>query len=219
MCAASQTPSALTDFVHGRVPRAVREQQIVGVAEELFAERGYHEVSMEEIARRVGITKPVVYDYFGSKEGLYLACLGRAGDRLYARMEAAVRSEETPDRQLHAGALAFFGFAEEHREAWTVLFEEVPGRSGELVAKGAAIREQQAGLITRLMLDSARDLGVDPDPSEVEATAHALVGAGEALAMWWRAHPEIGKETVALRLVNFAVPGLNWLLGEERWEP
>jgi AcrR family transcriptional regulator len=219
MCAASQSPAAPADFAHGRVPRAVREQQIVAVAEELFAERGYHAVSMEEIARRVGITKPVVYDYFGSKEGLYLTCLGRAGDRLYERMEAAVRSEETPDRQLHAGALAFFTFAEEHREAWAVLFEETPGRSGELVARAAAIRQQQAGLITRLMLDSALDLGVDPDRSEVEATAHALVGAGEALAGWWRDHPEVKRETVALRLVNFALPGLNWLLGQQRWEP
>jgi len=60
--------TSVEDYAHGRVPRAVRERQLLELAEELFAERGYGGASMEELARRAGVTKPVVYELFGSKE-------------------------------------------------------------------------------------------------------------------------------------------------------
>src|SRR4029079_1356389 len=65
----------IEDFRHGRVPRVVRERQLAELGEELFAERGYAKASMDELARRAGVTKPVIYELFGSKEGLFRACL------------------------------------------------------------------------------------------------------------------------------------------------
>ena len=70
------------DFKHGRVPRPVRERQLLELAEELFAERGYAGASMDELARRAGVTKPVVYELFGSKDGLFGACVDRSIERL-----------------------------------------------------------------------------------------------------------------------------------------
>ena len=72
----SESALQVTDFQHGRVPRAVRERQLLELAEELFAERGYAGTSMDELCRRAGVTKPVVYELFGSKDGP-LPCLPR----------------------------------------------------------------------------------------------------------------------------------------------
>ena len=202
-----------------RVPRAVREREMVEVAGALFAERGFHATSMDEIALRSGVSKPMVYDYFGSKEGIYLACVERAEQELIATMERAVAAETAPDRQLWAGATAFFTFVEEQREGWSVLFDDAPAKGGAFAEAAARIRRRQAQVIGRLMSDSAAAAGAQLEAEEIDAVAHALVGAGEAMAMWWREHQEVEREVVVLRLVNFALLGLGSLLAGERWRP
>src|SRR5919198_3208351 len=106
-------------FPRGRTPRAVREAQMVAAAERLFAERGYHGVSMDQIAAASGITKPMLYDYFGSKEGLFLACVERARGRLFEEIAGAVRGADEAEDALRAGAEAFLAFADEQRQTWT----------------------------------------------------------------------------------------------------
>src|SRR5512132_657322 len=82
------------DFRHGRVPRAVRERQLVELGEELFAERGFAKASMDELARRAGVTKPVIYELFGSKDGLFEACLEGLAMRLAESIAEAARGAE-----------------------------------------------------------------------------------------------------------------------------
>src|SRR5918997_3445843 len=94
--------------VRTRVPRAVREQEMLNVAEAAFAQRGYGAVSMQDIAVRCGISKPMVYAYFGSKEGIYLACIERARTDLYDAVVRAVARSTEPDERLWLGALPFF---------------------------------------------------------------------------------------------------------------
>src|SRR5438270_106902 len=77
-----------------KVPRAVRERQMLDVAGRVFALRGFHAASIEEIAEGAGISKPMIYNYFGSKEGLYYAYIELAGQRLLDRMALAVESVE-----------------------------------------------------------------------------------------------------------------------------
>src|SRR5918997_6263133 len=96
-----------TAYRRGRTPRAVREAQMVAAAERLFSERGYHGVSMDAIAAASGISKPMLYEYFGSKEGLLLACVERARGRLFEEIAAAVRQADTPEKALRAGIEAF----------------------------------------------------------------------------------------------------------------
>src|SRR5918992_2726204 len=166
-------------YRHGRTPRAVREAQMVAAAERLFAERGYHGVSMDAIAAATGISKPMLYDYFGSKEGLFLACVERARGRLFDPGATAVREGDGAEASLRAGIEAFLVFANEQRETWTVLFGE-GGRFGEAAA---SIRAEQAGLIAQLL----RELPGwtrEPDAEELDAMAHAFVGAAEAIAFW-----------------------------------
>src|ERR1044072_6325922 len=89
-------------YRRGRTPRAVREAQMVAAAERLFSERGFHGVSMDEIAAVSGITKPMLYDYFGSKEGLFLACMERARGRLFEAIGGAVRGAEGAEEAFRA---------------------------------------------------------------------------------------------------------------------
>src|SRR5204863_9143433 len=127
----------LDDPQRGRrkLPRAVREGQILDVAGRVFAARGFHEASMDEIAEGAGISKPMIYSYFGSKEGLYFAYIELAGQRLLARMAEAARGVDDSqgfdaERRLLASSLAFFAHVDERREEWAVLFGEFATRSG-----------------------------------------------------------------------------------------
>src|SRR6476469_3658547 len=93
-----------------RLPRDDRKAQTLAAAHELFAERGYADVTMEEIAAAVGVTKPLLYNYFGNKERLYIACMERAGNALSATVAEAVGATSSPGEALGAGVRAFFAF-------------------------------------------------------------------------------------------------------------
>src|ERR687897_1039000 len=96
----------IEEFRHGRVPRPARERQLVELGEQLFAERGFAKASMDELARRAGVTKPVVYELFGSKEGLFRACLEGLALRLAEQIAEAARAEQDPEGRLRAGGPA-----------------------------------------------------------------------------------------------------------------
>jgi len=88
---------------HGRVPKAVRQEQLLDVAEALFTRDGYEYTSIEEVARQAGVTRPIIYNPYGSKEGLYLACVQRAQTACEAAMAEAFASTNDPRTQLERG--------------------------------------------------------------------------------------------------------------------
>src|SRR5436305_2191604 len=112
----------------GRLPRSVREQQMLDAAVAVFSAAGYHAASMDEIAERAGISKPMVYAYLGAKEELFIACVHREGTRLMESIVAAAGSGLPPDEQLWRGLRAFFGFVGQHREGWSVLYRQARGQ-------------------------------------------------------------------------------------------
>jgi AcrR family transcriptional regulator len=195
----------IEDFRHGRVPRAVRERQLVGLGEELFAERGFAKASMDELARRAGVTKPVIYELFGSKEGLFRACLEGLALRLAEQIAEAARGADEaegppdPEARLRAGGLAFLRFAQENRVAYELLYE---GRFSEAAA---SVRRRQAALILELMREMAPE---DVDARELELAAHAVNSAYEGVAHWMWDHPEIEVERLADWTVELLLPGL-----------
>src|SRR5664279_2609868 len=111
-------------FTRSRLSRTDRMEQTLGAAHELFAERGYAAVKMDEIAAAVGVTKPLLYNYFGNKEQLYIACMERAGEALTETVAASIAASESPGDALGAGVHAFFAFLDSDRAAWAVLFDE-----------------------------------------------------------------------------------------------
>ncbi|HET8820444.1 MAG TPA: TetR/AcrR family transcriptional regulator [Thermoleophilaceae bacterium] len=189
----------IEEFRHGRVPRAVRRRQLVELGEELFLERGFAKASMDELARRAGVTKPVIYELFGSKEGLFNACLEGLALRLATQIADAARAGTDPESRLRAGGLAFLRFATENRVAYELLYE---GRFSEAAAK---VRRRQATLILELMREMAPD---HVDPRELEVAANAVNSAYEGVAHWMWDHPDIPLETLADWTVELLLPGL-----------
>jgi AcrR family transcriptional regulator len=189
----------IEEFRHGRVPREVRRRQLVELGEELFLERGFAKASMDELARRAGVTKPVIYELFGSKEGLFNACLEGLALRLATQIADAARAGTDPESRLRAGGLAFLRFASENRVAYELLYE---GRFSEAAA---TVRRRQATLILELMREMAPD---DVDPRELEVAANAVNSAYEGVAHWMWDHPDIPLETLADWTVELLLPGL-----------
>jgi AcrR family transcriptional regulator len=194
--------STIADFPHGRVPRAVRERQLLELAEALFAERGYAGASMEELARRAGVTKPVVYDVFGSKEGLYLACVERSAEQLRTAVTEATRAAAGVEGKLREGGLAFLRFAVEHRMSWDVIFLSPDGRFAD-AAQG--IRRRQAALVAELFAETAEQ---DVDAAALDVIVTFVNGGYESLAGWAFEHPDTPLEDLADLFVALLAPGL-----------
>jgi len=191
------------DFKHGQVPRAVREQQLLELAEALFAERGYAGASMDELARRAGVTKPVVYELFGNKERLFGVCVDRSVERLATAIAAAVHAEDEPEARLRAGGLAFIRFAASNRATFDLM-----SMGGSFAEKARAVRESQAELVRGLMAEMAAE---GTDPRELEVAAHAVNAAYEGVAHWMWAHPDVDIERIADWIAELLIPGLRRL--------
>jgi len=183
-------------------------EQTLSAAHLLFAERGYAAVTMDEIAAAVGVTKPLLYNYFGNKERLYIACMERAGDALIATIAGAVSATANPGDALGAGVRAFFSFLDSDRSAWAVLFDETLPQAGEVFDRVAAYRGQIVDLVSASLLAQIPMRRREGAKVEVEALSTALLGASEALARWWLRTEAITAEDAAALLVSTVEPGL-----------
>jgi AcrR family transcriptional regulator len=202
----------VASYPHGRVPREVRERQILALAEQLFAERGYQDTSMDELARRAAVSKPIIYSLIGNKDELYRRAFESAAAELAERVADAARDPSDLAAMLRATANAFFEFIDQHRGAWRML---VDSSAGKLAAYVDEIRAGQARFTAELLAARAAEEGRAVDTAALDATAHMLNGAYEMLARWWNEHPEVGTDTLAEWLVQFALPGLEAITRDE----
>jgi AcrR family transcriptional regulator len=203
-----------------RMPRTQREALMLKVAYRAFAEQGYGGVSMNELAQRAGVTKPMLYAYFGSKDGLYAACVRAMVKPNLNALSEAVRPGLAPDRQLWAGILAQLTLIEENREEWRVFVREALARGGAPAAAVAEGRRKIVALLTEMLERSLREqTGGAPAREEIELQATALQGAVEAIAAWWEEHPAEAKEALALRVMNFAWQGFANIINGRVWLP
>lgn len=199
-------------YRRGRVPRAVRAEQLLDLAERLFAERGFHAASMDELARRAGVSKPVIYDHFGSKEQLFATCVRRTGEVLADRVARAVREDSDPRARLRAGSIAYFRFLEEQFQAWVVLFADEEVRDARFAAEASRIRRRQSDLMISLIAEAAGTAPGHKGRARLEAMTLAIAGAYESLSVWWHEHPEVAPEELADWLLDLIWPGLEQLI-------
>jgi AcrR family transcriptional regulator len=183
-------------------------EQTLNAAHELFADRGYAAVKMDEIAAAVGVTKPLLYNYFGNKEQLYIACMERAGDSLTEAISAAIAGSATPGDALGAGVRGFFVFLDSDRAAWAVLFDETLPQNGEVAERVAAYRRHILDLVSGSMLAQLPQSRRGAARIEIEALSAALLGASEALARWWLRSEALSAEDAADLLISTIEPGL-----------
>ncbi|MEV6104126.1 TetR/AcrR family transcriptional regulator [Streptomyces sp. NPDC051940] len=207
----------MSDKVRRRLPREVREQQIIDAGIQVFSKRGYHAAVVDEIADLAGISKPMVYLYFGSKEGLFIACIRREGERITADFQHAAGAAPDAESQLWAGLSAFFAFVAGHRDGWVVLYRQAPEMGGDVAAE---VNRQRASVMTAVAALVAHGMnGSQLPPGEAEFVAHALVGAADSLTDWMERHPGESAERVTVRLMNMVWVGMRNVLDGEAWAP
>ncbi|MEA2269433.1 MAG: hypothetical protein QOC64_2043, partial [Solirubrobacteraceae bacterium] len=172
------------------------------------AERGYAAVTMGEVAAAVGVTKPLLYAYFGNKERLYLECMRPAGDAMLQTVVDAIAPTSTPTEALRSGIHAFFAFIDEDRSAWRVLFDETLPSSGEIARRVGQYRERLGDLVTAALLAQIPARGGSRARTEVAALSAGLLGAAEALGRWWLRTGAIPADEAAELLITTVDPGL-----------
>ena len=179
---------------------------MIQVAEEVFAEHGYAAASMDDIAERVGVSKPMLYEYFRSKERLLLACIAQSRAELREVTEQAVVGATSAEEALRRGLHAFFVHIRERRQAWSLLRHEMSLIGSSASEEIEATRRQQTDLIAKLMAGYF-DAG---SPLRVEAAAEFVVGACERLAIWCERHDDVTPD----RATDYAMDVLWTGLGE-----
>jgi len=107
-----------------RLPRAVREQQMLDAAVQMFSANGYHETSMDAIAAQADISKPMLYLYYGSKEELFAACLGRELTRFVETIRADIDLKQSPHELLRRTILSVLHYIDANRASWIVLYTQ-----------------------------------------------------------------------------------------------
>jgi AcrR family transcriptional regulator len=199
----------------------VREREMLAVAAREFGRRGFNGASMDLIAAAAGISKPMLYSYFGSKEGLFVAAAEAAGERLRKRVRAVVEVPGlAPDRRLWAGFLEVFAFVEDHRDAWLALYPSGEVASGPVGPGARRARDAMAHLLAELFRSTALEAGMGEQAAEqTEMLAHAVTGATIASASWWLEQRDEPKELAALRLMNLVWNGFGGLMEGRLWTP
>jgi AcrR family transcriptional regulator len=191
-----------------RLSKADRMEQALAAAHTLFAERGFAAVTMDEVAAEVGVTKPLLYNYFGNKEQLYIACMKRSGDALVAMILETVGDASSPSEALNDGLRAFFAFLDADRAAWAVLFDETLPNHGDVADRVASYRGRILEFVSSSMLAQLPERSRAGARTEIEALSTALLGAAEALARWWLRTGSVSADAAAELLISTVEPGL-----------
>jgi len=189
-----------------RMTAQQRREQLVGVACALFAEKGYSAASIEEIAERAEVSKPVVYQHFGGKEGLYAVVVDREVRHLTASIRRAFDAGH-PRLIAEGAADAFLSYIEEHEEGFRVLVRDAPiGMTG---GSFASVIADVATRAEELLVDEFSDRGFNEDTAPMYALM--LVGAVALIGEWWLDHRTMPRDAVAAHVVNLLWNGLRAL--------
>ncbi|MCO7238245.1 TetR/AcrR family transcriptional regulator [Aeromicrobium sp. CnD17-E] len=171
------------------VPRAERERQILAVASVAFGTHGFVGTNVADVARAAGISKPLVYAYFGSKEGLYAACLDRAGELLGDEIERVARGDVVGLERGVRTLEGMFGVLEEQRHVWRLLHDRSAPSTAEVATVVAAHTDRIHALAHEGVSELLALAGVR-DALDVSAMTATWLGIVDSLMDWWVAHPE-----------------------------
>ncbi|QIK67223.1 TetR/AcrR family transcriptional regulator [Nocardioides sp. HDW12B] len=170
-----------------------RSTQLLDVAEALFTTRGYDKVSVEDIARGAGVSRPIVYQHFGSKEGLFLACAIRAREEFEASLTAAhLASDGDLATFVERGGNLLFDLLFDQPSRWALLFSGAVGESGDLAVQLSQLRFSTVGKLGLLAGEYAPGL----DTEELQAFANAISGISDSFCRWSLHNPEIPRSRI-----------------------
>lgn len=210
----SAASAAIANHKKGRVPRALREEQILDIAEELFLTKGYDATSIEDICRIAEVSRPTVYHVYDNKAAIYLACVRRGRAILERDLVKAAMSTSDPYERLVRGGDAYLGILEEDPRRWELLFGKT-GMVGELADELAAQRLRTVEVIAALL----RDYAPDADPSRITGYANLISGAAEQFGRWWGNNRHIPREAISEYFADFVWSGARDLRHEPAHAP
>ena len=188
-----------------RMTSAERREQLVMIARELFAEKGFEGTSVEEIAARAEVSKPVVYEHFGGKEGAYAVVVNRETKALHDAIRAALTTPEASSRELlERGAMAMLDYIEACPDGFRILSRD--SSTGQATGSFASILSDIAARVEDLL--AARFLERGLDPQFAPLYSQALVGLVAMTGQQWLDRREPSRETVARHLINLAWNGM-----------
>ncbi|EAP97230.1 putative transcriptional regulator [Janibacter sp. HTCC2649] len=178
-----------------RMKREERERQLLDVAESVFAEHGYQDTTMETIAAAAGITKPVIYDHFGSKENLLVAVVARAREDLLSSTAAALDAlppHSPVEAHFRAGVRSFMQFFEARRGSFRVYMQE----SAVAVVAGQDIENLRQAQAREIAERFSGNAAIAAYPMVYrEAMAEIMIATNERVAAWRLRNPEIDLDT------------------------
>ena len=186
---------------------AQRRQQLLDVARELFGRRGFEATSIEEIAAHAEVSKPVVYEHFGGKEGLYAVVVDREMQRLLGRFTSALSDPGHPRELLQRAALVLLEYIESDTDGFLVLTRDAPVTGG--VGGYPSLIGEVARKVEHILGGHFGARGYDPALAALYS--QALVGMVALVGQWWLDTRTPDKRDVAAHLVNLAYNGLSHL--------
>ena len=189
-----------------------RREQLLDVGRSLFAERGFGGTSIEEIASRAGVSKPVVYEHFGGKEGLYAVVVDREIEHLLDRLTTALRSASHPRAVLEQAALSLLDYIETSTDGFRILVRDSP--VAQSTGGFASLISDAASQVEHILAAEFKARGFETKHAPMYA--QMLVGMVALTGQWWLDVRKPKKAEVAAHLVNLAWNGLAGLESKPR---
>jgi AcrR family transcriptional regulator len=192
-----------------------RREVIERAAAEVFAERGYHGASIDEICRRAGVTPPVLYDHFDSKLELHRRLLERTRDELLLLWRDRLAGDDPPEVRIPRALDAWAAYVEEHPYVPRMFFSETTGRP-EIEAIHREVQAQATAALGEIV---GREAGLarSAGPLAHEMTAEVMRAGLAGLAIWWSDHPEVSREQIVATALNVIWIGLERVRHGETW--
>ncbi|QGF24063.1 TetR/AcrR family transcriptional regulator [Raineyella fluvialis] len=183
---------------------AQRREQLIAVTRVLFAEKGVEGTTVEEIAANAHVSKPVVYEHFGGKEGLYAVIVDREQRTLQESIRAAIDQAKGARRKVEAGTLALLDYIESNPDGFRIISRDAP--AGSTGTSFATILSDVASQVEDILADEFRRRGLRAEMAPMYA--QMLVGMIAYTGQWWLDERDPDKATVAANILNLAWNGL-----------
>lgn len=180
-----------------------RREQLISIGRAAFAELGFEGTTVEEIAARAGVSKPVVYEHFGGKEGLYAVVVDR---EMLALEKVITNSLETGSwrERIEQAVMAILTYVEEETDGFLILVRDAkPGDERSF----STLLNSAVGQVSYILREAFEHRGIDPDLADIYG--QALVGMVSTTAQWWLDERNPDKEVVATHIVNLCWNGLS----------
>ncbi|HSK27099.1 MAG TPA: TetR/AcrR family transcriptional regulator [Jiangellales bacterium] len=184
-----------------------RREQLLDIGRGLFAERGFDGTSIEEIAARAHVSKPVVYEHFGGKEGLYAVVVDREMEALLDLITGALTSEGRPRELLERAALALLDYIEASADGFRILVRDSP--VAQSTGSFASLISDAASQVEYILVGQFKERGFEAKYAPMYS--QMLVGMVALTGQWWLDERKLKKADVAAHLVNLAWNGLSGL--------